>query len=169
MLRCRWTLWVGLWLFCALSSQALGQTLSLLDASGAFDIRFIEATGEPALVLVEDGTARVRVTGPAANANPNLAETVTVHLQTVYSQDQEDLTLTETGPDTGVFEGSIRLNYAYSGTPYDGTLDTGRNSSPPFQPDEVTATFAGASATAHVVGSRIWFIDDFGRIATSLP
>ncbi|MFY9824829.1 MAG: Ig-like domain-containing protein, partial [Thermoanaerobaculia bacterium] len=144
-------------------------------ASGAqaaiqsFDIRFIEATGEPTQVLVEDGTARVRVIGPAANANPNLAETVTVHLQTLYSQDQEDLTLTETGPDTGVFEGSIRLNYATNGTPYNLMLDTGRNGNAPFQSDEVTATFGDAGATAHLVGSRVWFIDDYGRITTSFP
>src|SRR5947209_5896839 len=144
-------------------------------ASGAqaaiqsFDVRFIEATGEPTQVLVEDGTARVRVIGPAANANPNLAETVTVHLQTLYSQDQEDLTLTETGLNTGVFEGSIRLNYATSGTPYNSMLDTGRNSNMSLQPDEVTATFGDASATAHMVGSRVWFIDDYGRIATSFP
>src|SRR4051812_34823776 len=143
-------------------------------ASGAqaavqsFDIRFIEATGEPTVVLVEEGTARVRVTGPAANANPNLAETVTVHLQTVYSQDQEDLTLTETGPDTGVFEGSVRLNDATAGTPYNGILDTGHSNTTP-QGDEVTATFAGAGTTARTVGSRVWFIDDYGRIATSFP
>jgi len=148
---------------------------SAVLASGAqaaiqsFDIRFIEATGEPTLELVEDGTARVRVTGPAANANPNLAETVTVHLQTVYSQDQEDLTLTETGPNTGVFEGSIRLNYAPNGTPYNGMLDTANNGSPPVQLDKVTATFADASVTARIVGSRVWFVDGYGRIATSFP
>jgi len=147
-----------LWIFCALSSSALGQTLS-----------FIEATGEPTLKLVEDGTARVRVTGPAANADPNLAETVTVHLQTLYSQDQEDLTLTETGLDTGVFEGSIHLNYASLGTPFNGMLDTANSGSPPIQLDEVTATFGNASTQAHMVGSRVWFIDRFGRVATSFP
>ncbi|HEY2295320.1 MAG TPA: hypothetical protein VGM86_31850, partial [Thermoanaerobaculia bacterium] len=145
-------------------------------ASGAqaavqsFDIRFIEATGEPTVELVEGGMARVRVTGPAANFNPNLAETVTVHLQTLDSQDQEDLTLTETGPDTGVFEGSIRLNNALSGTPYNGILDTGNDyPQSPTHLDEVTATFAGAVATAHMIGSRVWFIDDYGRITTSFP
>ena len=144
-------------------------------ASGAqasvqsFDIHFIAATGEPTVELVEGGTARVRVACWVANANPSLAETVIVLLQTLYSQDQEELTLTETGPDTGVFEGSIRLNHATTGTQSNGVLETGSNNQPPFQPDEVTAIFPNVSATARMVGSRVWFIDDYGRTTTSFP
>ena len=145
-------------------------------ASGAqatvqsFEISFIEKTGEPTLTLVEDGTAWVRVTGPAANTDANVIGSVTVHLQTLYTQDEEDLALTETGPNTGVFEGSIHLNYAPYGTQHNGILDTGDSGSAyPVQLEQVTASFSGAAATARTVGSRVWFIDGSGRIATSFP
>jgi hypothetical protein len=145
-------------------------------ASGAqatvqsFEISFIEKTGEPTLDLVEDGTAWVRVTGPAANTNGNVIDSVTIQLQTLYTQDEEDLTLTETGPNTGIFEGSIHLNYAPSGIQHNAILDTGDSGSAyPVQLEQVTASFSGAVATARTIGSRVWFIDSFGRIATSFP
>jgi VCBS repeat-containing protein len=160
MLRFRGRALICVLFFCALASRALGQ---------AVDIKFVDASGLPITEMLEDDTARVRVTDPAANTDPAVAETLTAQLQTLYTQDQETLALTETGPDTGVFKGSIHLNIAPYGTTYNGILDTGNSNSPDYHPDEVTATFGAATATARMIGSRVSFIDDFGRTTSVFP
>ena len=87
-------------------------------------ITFIDEAGVPTVELLENGTARVRVISPDHNSNPGQADGLLVQLRSFYAGDQEDLPLTETGPDTGVFEGSIRLSFNFSAVQGNGELET---------------------------------------------
>lgn len=71
-------------------------------------VRFINwRKAAPADPFVEGGEVAARVVDPAANSNPTVIESVPV---TFYrGNDQEALNLRETGADTGVFEGRLRL------------------------------------------------------------
>ncbi len=69
-------------------------------------------------------TLTVTVTDNDLNTNSGVAETIVV---TVVSDngESEDVTLTETGPDTGVFEGTVDTTYGNAaGTDDDGTFNT---------------------------------------------
>ena len=110
-------------------------------------IVFIDETGNPTTELLEGGLVWVRVVGASSNLDPNQAETLTVSLQTRYAGDQETLQLTETGPDTGVFEGSIPTEFN-SGTPGDGRLQMLNSGWPVSSPEEVTVVAGSTSARA---------------------
>ncbi len=75
------------------------------------------------------GTAYIRVVDESANANPGIIETVSVTVGDSTTGDSEQITLYETGPNTGVFENngsSVRLALPLSTTdglnPNNGTL-----------------------------------------------
>src|SRR3954466_3689738 len=113
----------------------------------------------------------MRVVSPADNHSSATVETLTVQVTSRYKRDLETVTLTETGPDTGVFEGSIPLVYTQSNAIHgNGVLETQDSGDiPQPKPEEVKAIFDVYSATAQVIGSRIIFIDDFGRETTTFP
>lgn len=71
MSRGRWTALMGLCFFCALSFQALGQTVA-----------FVDAAGQPASVYLESTRVYVRVVDPGANHDNAVPESVTVQLTT---------------------------------------------------------------------------------------
>src|SRR4051794_36416964 len=75
-------------------------------------LSFVDPAGQPAGAYLESTRAYVQVVDPGANQNGGMAEAVTVTLTTAVWSDQESLTLQETGPDTGVFAGSIALRSA---------------------------------------------------------
>ncbi|MFY9820238.1 MAG: hypothetical protein WAM82_02580, partial [Thermoanaerobaculia bacterium] len=152
--RCRFVLLGFLGVFAA---GASAQTLTFVDAAGG-----------PTVEVLENGTARLRVVSAPDNTDPFATEQVTVQLQTQYAGDQELLTLTETGADTGVFEGSIQLSLV-PGIGGNGTLETLRSGPPDFLPEAITATAGPLTATAHTVASRVMFIDGFGRETPSFP
>ncbi len=131
-------------------------------------ISFIDDAGVPTVELLENGTARVRVTSPDNNGNPGQADGLLVQLRSFHAGDQEQLPLAETGPDTGVFEGSIQLSFSLSGSQGNTVLETS-NQGPDYLGDEVTATFGPYSAAARTIGARVVFIDGFGRETTSFP
>ncbi len=131
-------------------------------------ISFIDEAGVPTVTLLENGMARVRVVSPDQNGNPGSADSLSVILRSFYTGDQEDLTLTETGPNTDVFEGSLRLAFNFSPSPANGVLETA-DQGPEFAGDQVTASFGPHSATARTAGARVVFIDGFGREASSFP
>jgi VCBS repeat-containing protein len=136
----------------------------------SLSVAFIDDAGRPTTELLESGLVRVRVVYSGANSAPNLVETLGVSLQTRYAGDQENLQLTETGPDTGIFEGMIRSAFAYpSVTPGDGTLQFSNGGFPAYAPEEVTATLLDATAVAHMVGARMAFIDQYGRETATVP
>ncbi|NJL27958.1 MAG: hypothetical protein HC897_08690 [Thermoanaerobaculia bacterium] len=96
-----------------------------------------------------------------------MVDTVAVDVSAQYSPDAEVVTLTETGPSTGVFEGAVALTSGPDPGP--GTLKTSNSGPPAYLYDQVTATFGGASATATTIGSRVSFIDEFGQVVTVVP
>ena len=124
-------------------------------------ISFIDGAGVPTVELLENGTARVRVVNLDIGG-PSLQ----VQLQSFYTQDQEDLTLTATGPDTGVFEGSIQLAFTLPASPGNGVLETD-NQAPRYLGDQVTASYFSYTATARTVGSRVAFLNLRGQPVAS--
>ena len=119
--------------------------------------------------LLENGTARVRVISRDHNSNPSQVDGLMVQIRSLYAGDQEDLPLAETGPDTGVFEGSILLSFNFSGSPGNASLETGNSQGPEYLGEQVTASFGPFSATARTIGARVVFIDAFGRETTTFP
>src|SRR5687768_2758935 len=108
-------------LVCALSlssAPVLAQTVSFVDKDGA-----------PAADYIEFTRAYVRVEDASANTAPGFAEAVSVTLAAVLAGDSETLSLTETGPDTGIFEGS--MNIGRSPALPDGHLQTAIQAGPP--------------------------------------
>ena len=102
-------------------------------AAAALDVSFLD-TGTPGEVVFtagDDGvatnryeadqTVAVRVTDFDQNANPAIAETVTVVVSTAGG-DVETVVLTETGPDTGVFTATLPASSTVEGADEDGTL-----------------------------------------------
>ena len=115
-------------------------------------IEIIDAAGLPVSELLENTSVRVRVTSTLDNSNASAAEMLPIDLDSIYGGDAESLVLTETGADTGVFEGEMALLFIdpFSGTPNvgDGVLETSNSGSPSGLPDHVTARFGSLAATA---------------------
>ncbi|MCP4567787.1 MAG: hypothetical protein GY841_09440, partial [FCB group bacterium] len=89
------------------------------------------------------------------------------------SGDLEILTLTETGANTGVFEGAIPMS-AQTWAPGNGILETSEDYDSPFMFDTLTAIHtdgpdSSSTATATTLGSRTWFLDAYGAVTSSYP
>jgi len=135
-------------------------------------VAFVDAQGQPASEYLEVTRAYVRVVDPGANQSSAIAESVTVELTTAVWSDQEFLTLQETGPGSGVFEGSIRLLVSGPNLQGNGYLETGIANGPPIHYDTITASYTDSggtprSATASTVGYHVWFLDAEGNVVTS--
>jgi VCBS repeat-containing protein len=135
-------------------------------------VLFIDAAGQPAVSYLESSRAYVRVTSTAGNYDPSVANQVTVQIVAQLSTDSEELVLTETGPNTGIFEGSIPLRLSYgSAYPNNGFLETIEVGHPEYQPphefDTLRATFSDPTGTSvariGLTGSRTWFADVNGE------
>ncbi|MEM7350688.1 MAG: hypothetical protein AAF657_07780, partial [Acidobacteriota bacterium] len=130
-------------------------------------VGFFDEAGLPTSELLESHVARVRVTSVGDNLDSFAVETVSVSLSSLYAADSESLVLTETSADSSVFEGTIPTQWidppTQAGTVGNGVLETENSYLPAFLPDEVTATFGGASATANTVALRLFLIDEFGQ------
>lgn len=97
-------------------------TVSALDLGTPSITEFTTGLDGPhTLVYAPNETVFVRVKDIDQNINPLVAETITV---TVLGSagDQEILTLTETGPNTGIFVGSVPASSTAVGTSGNGTL-----------------------------------------------
>ncbi len=151
----------------------LGNTFSGDEALvAAFSLGFVEADGSPAAVLVESGVARVRMFSRSDNSDPGQAESLQVELVSLHTGDLEFPVLTETGPDTSVFEAGVELdNTSPYGTsvPDDGRLQTAHGAHPEYRTDRVTARRGPVSATVPMVGSRLWFLDLLDQVTDSYP
>ncbi len=134
----------------------------------ASQLEFVEADGIPTTEVLESGTARLRLFSVGDNLNPASIESVTVALSSAFAGDSESLVLTETGADSGIFEGSIGLESSSLGVE-NGIFETGNSGPPDYTFDTLTASYNAAVATASTVGSRTVFIDAEGRDATSFP
>lgn len=145
-------------LFVLLTTVAAGP-------AGLPAVSWRDAQGNPAAVYLEGSRAFVQVTDAAANLDPGTAETVQVQASSARAHDAETVPLTETGPDTGVFRGSIRLDL--TGTSGDGRLETGLDiySAPMW--DTLTASYGAATATAATFGSITDILDSLGSPAST--
>jgi VCBS repeat-containing protein len=82
-------------------------------------VRFLDGQGNDASIYQAGDLIRIRLIREASNVSPVMADTVSVFLfswigraATSQSYDSLSLGLTETGPDTGVFEGEIEATAA---------------------------------------------------------
>ena len=73
-------------------------------------------------IYLENGTVYIQVTDNDRNINTGAADTITALAQTAATGDRENVSLTETGINTGVFRGSIPSSTTGGQTVYDGTL-----------------------------------------------
>jgi hypothetical protein len=150
-------LWIFFVFFVAGAGPALGQTVSWRDAQGNL-----------ATVFVEGSRAYLRVTDAAANLDPAALDTVTVQVSALRSGDSETVTLTETGPATGAFTGSIPL--AVGGSSGDGLLGTEHDvNNYPWTFDTLTAAYGPASANAGTASSITEITDAQGITITAFP
>lgn len=141
--------------------------LDLLDGSqdrAAVDrarVTIVDAHGEPTDVVLAEGRLHVRLVQAQDNVDPFRPDVTFATATSDVAGDQQDLTLLETGVDTGVFEGSIRVVFSSSGDPFNGVLDTMPESTfPHFEPDTVRVFRDDAEATARVLGSETTFLDE---------
>lgn len=139
----------------ALPAPALTQTVA-----------FVAADGTDATAYHEGSTAWLRVEDAMANSMSQIVETVEVDVTTTLAMDWENVVLTETGPDTGIFMGSIEL--AQGDPPSQpGVLETTTTPSP-FTRDNLNADYdAMATDSAQMVGSLTDFLDAWGAVTTS--
>ena len=91
-----------------------------------------------------------------SNTNPSAVETIQV---TLSGLDSQTLTLTETGPNTGIFRNTTGLQTKVS----DGTVTGGDNLWEDLDQGEVTATFTygGYDYTAT---TSLFYVEDGGRV-----
>lgn len=137
-----------------------GYTFSRAEAAVVRSaVRFVDAQGRTMPVLLEKGTARVRVTDLMSSGQPDPpAAEVSARL----THDSEALSLAEILGSSFVFEASIPLTDDYS-APGDGILGTARTANPVNQPDTVTASSNGATAQAVTAPAILEFVDDQGE------
>ena len=83
----------------------------------------------------------------------------------------ESVTLQETSPESGVFQGSIELRSSPSGILQNGILETSYGGSP-YEFDTLRAVYEAPSgtftATASTLDFRLWFIDAYGSVTSQL-
>ncbi len=125
-------------------------------------VLFVDAAGQPAASYLESSRAYLRVVDTFANGNSGAADTLSVTITTELEGDNETVTLTETGPSTGIFEGSIRLDLAHA-LSGNGTVETWQASGPPHEFDTLTARYGSLSDTVGTTGSRTWFVNAAGQ------
>ncbi|MEM7586392.1 MAG: Ig-like domain-containing protein, partial [Acidobacteriota bacterium] len=126
---------------------------------------FVDASGQLASRYLQASEAFLRVIDHNANYNPGFADNATVQVAAEITGDYESLNLIETGPDTGVFTGTLDLAVG-PGSPTDGVLHTDVDPGLPIPFDTLVATyldgFSQSQATARTFGSLLAFIDGSG-------
>jgi hypothetical protein len=130
-------------------------------------LELIDSDGQATELYLEGSRAYIRVTDPWANLYSWSAEQVLVNLTTNYAGDVENKSITETGNDTGIFQGYINLDTG--ATAYDGDLQTGNSGAPSWTYDTITATYGTSVDTAQIAGSLTDFLDAYGKDASAYP
>jgi hypothetical protein len=130
-------------------------------------VELIDATGLPALIYMESSRVYIRVIDLTANSDPGSPQQVPVDLSSYWGGDNESVTLTETGIDTGIFEGSIELAGGSPST--DGVLQSGNSGAPAHEYDTLTAEYGAETCTARTIGSYTYLLDSYGNDATAYP
>ncbi|HEX2224842.1 MAG TPA: hypothetical protein VHN15_11610, partial [Thermoanaerobaculia bacterium] len=143
--------------------------LSLSQAAAQTTVAWVDAQGAPAPHYLEGGRAYVQVAYRDTWLDPGAPDSIAVDLAAQQSGDTEAFSLTETGPDTGVFAGSVQLRSA-AATPWDGILQTLQSATAPYAHDTIAATLllpeGTFTASKGLIGSLTTFLDEWGRPAT---
>lgn len=104
------------------SSKSTSVNISSLDLGTPSTTEFTTGNNGPhTLTYATNETIFARVVDMDENTNPLVAETITVTM-IGSSGDTETVTLTETGPNTGIFTGGIPASSTVTGTSGNGTL-----------------------------------------------
>jgi large repetitive protein len=104
------------------SSKSTSVNISSLDLGTPSTTEFTTGNNGPhTLTYATNQTIFARVVDLDENTNPLVAETITVTM-IGSSGDTETVTLTETGPNTGIFTGGIPASSTVTGTSGNGTL-----------------------------------------------
>jgi hypothetical protein len=166
------------------ASYSLGPYRHVVDyiAIESSVLEMLDGEGKPASTFLFTETIHLRLTATDANQNGYAADTVTAEVQAWRRNDSqpdfEHVTLTETGPNTGIFTGQLpTATFLHYENPWleNGVLDI-LDASPPFaNPSTITATChvvysaAPVSATAEMKDSEMWLTDAQGEDATVFP
>ncbi|HBL25324.1 MAG TPA: hypothetical protein DD490_00640, partial [Acidobacteria bacterium] len=148
----------------------VGAALCLLalcsPALQAQTITFLDENGAPATELLDGGPVGIRLTAPSLDTTPGRDGTYAL-ASSVLGGGSIAVTLRETGPATGVFEGFFDL---LTGGSWGSGLTTGTVYQPATRDTvnlEHNGTGSQLTASATLVGNRIRFVDAWGRDSTS--
>ncbi|MHB8092504.1 MAG: DUF7507 domain-containing protein [Syntrophales bacterium] len=103
------------------------KVISRVNARTPGMVEFLDALWQPAYGYMNGDTVYIQVKDPDQNIDPAVAETVKVVLNHTESGDAETIVLTETGPDTGIFRGSI-VSQITPAVPNNGVISVSANS-----------------------------------------
>jgi hypothetical protein len=149
----------------------LGLSSSTDSAAVALtQIEFLDRAGTAVDALMVGGDIRVRAVNPDGNLNPGATDTVTAAVRSwqatgsVY--DTESLQLSESGPNTAVFTGTLPSQAHYWVTAGDGVLQVYRTND---QNDTVEVTLGATTASATLIPGVIRVIDASGADVTNIP
>lgn len=121
--------------------------------------RFVDQAGQDVEIYLAGDPIYVRTQDADQNTNPHTVETIVVTVTDLDTGDMETLTLTETGPNTGIFQGSIPSSVKTGAEPNDGTLHvrggdhlqvTYQDPDDPTDQSEDTATVSGSNIPATI-------------------
>lgn len=103
------------------------RAITSINNRTAGQVDLFNAEGEPVIGYASGDTIYIQVTDLDRNTDPAAAETVSIVLACGATGDSETVTLTETGPDTGVFRGSIPTTLSSTAVT-DGALSVAHDS-----------------------------------------
>ncbi|MEM6456642.1 MAG: hypothetical protein AAF772_16245, partial [Acidobacteriota bacterium] len=128
--------------------------LATAASLGAQTLTFIDDAGLPAATYLEGSRFDLRLDDPSSNSNPTLVEFASVQVVAAISGELVYVDCFETGPNTGIFEGGMRLGTMAAPPPYPA-LRTAVDPGPPAQRDTLQANWNGATANAGLIGSAV--------------
>ena len=114
----------------AVTNETGAQTVKAVSSVNARTpgvVEFYDAAWQPAYAYMSGAAINIQVKDPDQNVNPLVADTVTVVLTSLKTGDTETVVLTETGPNTGIFRGSMPSTLNTSAD-NDGVLTVAANS-----------------------------------------
>lgn len=130
-------------------------------------LEFTDATGAPVDGYAIHQRIHVRAFDILANTSPAapdlISAAIQAHRPTDGASDRETVSLTETGPNTGVFAGWIDMRRAYSATEQDGLLQLAMDGAPYLEEQTLEVRRNGVQDRAGLRDSITWIVDDQGE------
>jgi hypothetical protein len=137
-------------------------------------LRFTGLQGAADDAVFEQSWARLSADYPGANFDPARRETLSVYVDILTPEsevrDEDWFDLLETGPNTGLFAGAIRIEREATPVPWDGSLGTALNAS--GDRDRAHAYLydnPSAMDTVPVLSARLQALDGTGAPISAVP